>query len=219
MIDNINNYENYFLIFGFLTLFVVISLFLSYQIYKKINKHKIVKPFSFVNHIIIFIVSVVVAICSTFIYDYFNITSDDNDISEKITMISTNLKNTAAELSIIQQQLEARIELVKNLKEEAEIAENVISLSEKQVNAVQSKINQELNANSGKSTISSFLISALFFVLGLIVQPIINFFKQKKKKYDNQDTKNKQYNQEELLALLNEVKNALGSSDDKSSKN
>lgn len=145
-------------------------------------------------------------------------TYDEKDISRKITAISDNLKETATELSVLQQQLEARIDYVEKLKEEAEIAENVISLSEEQVNAVQSKINQELNANGNKSTIMSFLISALFFVLGLIVQPTINFFKHKKNKHNNHEIDNKQYNQEELLILLNEVKNAIENRDNKSSK-
>lgn len=140
-------------------------------------------------------------------------TYDEKDISGKITAISDNLKETATELSVLQQQLEARIDYVEKLKEEAEIAENVISLSEEQVNAVQSKINQELNANGNKSIIMSFLISALFFVLGLIVQPTINLFRHKKNKHNNHEISNKQYSQEELLILLNEVKNAIENSD------
>lgn len=73
-------------------------------------------------------------------------------LSDRISEISSTLAETSKELSDIQEELETRIEYVQNLKKEAEIAENVISLSEEQVNAIQAKINQELEANSEKNT-------------------------------------------------------------------
>lgn len=163
-----------------------------------------------------------ILICLTIGYFTFpsneSLTTDD-DISKKISEISSSLNKTSTELNNIQQQLEARIEYVENLKKEAEIAENVISLSEEQVNAVQSKINQELNASNGKNTMITFLISALFFALGLVVQPIINFFKQKNGKYIDKNIEINQYNKEELLDLLNEAKNMLENNNDTLPKN
>ena len=156
----------------------------------------------------------ILLICIFFGYPDNFLTANNDELSEKINTISSNLKETATELTNVQQQLESRIEYVENLKEEAEIAENVISLSEEQVNAVQSKINQELNANSGKNTMITFLISALFFALGLIVQPIVNFFKRKNGVYIDKNIEINQYNKEELLNLLNEAKNMLESNNE-----
>ena len=78
------------------------------------------------------------------------VSSSPDDISDNINIIADSLVEASEELSSIQQALEARVEFVEDLKKQAEIAENVISLSEEQVNAVQAKINQELEASSGK---------------------------------------------------------------------
>lgn len=134
--------------------------------------------------------------------------SDENDISERIRTISADLEKTSKELSTVQQLLEARVEYVENLKKEADIAENVISLSEEQVNAVQAKINQEINANSEKDIVTSFIINAIFFTLGLVVQAFIQS-NSMKKNTNKQPLDLHNHSQEELLQLLNEAKDAI----------
>lgn len=113
------------------------------------------------------------------LYPMHNESVQEKDISERISTISNSLQTTSQELSNIQKELETRIEYVEELKEEASIAENFISLTEEQVNAVRAKINQEFTANSWKSTIISILINAFFFSLGFLVKPLIGIFRIK----------------------------------------
>lgn len=139
--------------------------------------------------------------------------TDDTDISTRIENISDNLSEASSELSTIQKELEARIETVEELKAEADIAENMISLSEEQVNAIQAKIHQEVNANSGKSLLQSILVSLFFFLLGLIVNPIFRIIKNKFSKTANDDytaaLQTAKYSDEELeqaVKLLDTIK-------------
>lgn len=105
------------------------------------------------------------------------IVNNGDELSVKIEAISDGLAKSAKELDTIQEKLESRIATVEELKKEAEIAENMISLSEEQVDAIQAKLNQELEASSGKNLWTSILINAAFFMLGLAVQPVKNFVK------------------------------------------
>lgn len=168
-------------------------------------------------------VSMVIAMLSAFLafYSIFYSSSfitpkkSNEDISTRIEKISNNLAEASSELSNIQEELEARIEYVENLKKEAEIAENLISMTDEQVNAVQAKINQELNASSGKSFFQSIAISAFFFALGLIIQPISKTIKKKFGKktkndsstsYDNKYTDNEIAQAIRLLETINQNK-------------
>lgn len=131
--------------------------------------------------------------------------SDETDISVRIEHISADLSKASSELSLIQQELESRIETVETLKTEAEIAENMISLSEEQVNAIQAKIHQELDASSGKSLLQNILISSFFFFLGLFIQPIFHAIKKKFCKPACDDTSVNQtikYSDEEIEQAL-----------------
>lgn len=140
--------------------------------------------------------------------------SSSDDISDNINIIAGNLAEASEQLSTMQQALEARIEFVEDLKKQAEIAENVISLSEEQVNAVQAKINQELEASSGKNTIVTILVSAVFFVLGLIVPQIYNVIKRKRKNTPQKDNpllidNPHMYTEEEIFQLFEKVKETM----------
>lgn len=129
------------------------------------------------------------------------------ELSEKIERISNELSTSSKELLDIQSELESRIEVVESLKKEAEIAENVISLTSDQVNAIQSKLNQELAANDGKNVLTSVIINAVFFALGLTVQPISQFIKNKntKQNLDSEKNKKNSYSEEEIHQIANQV--------------
>lgn len=136
---------------------------------------------------------------------------DDTDISTRIEKISQDLAESSSQLSNIQRELEERIQYVEELKAEAEVAENVISMTEEQVSAVQAKLNQELESSSTKGMIQSILIGAFFFVLGYIVQPIHNWFKRKIGKIteNNAAIPSTQYSAEEIeraIDLLDTIK-------------
>lgn len=108
-----------------------------------------------------------------------NDTISGDELSARIETISGDLAKSAKELDAIQEKLESRIATVEELKKEAEIAESMLSLSEEQVNAIQAKLNQELEASSGKSLWVNILISAFFFALGLIATPLLDVVKRR----------------------------------------
>ncbi|MCI8374968.1 MAG: hypothetical protein HFI29_05985 [Lachnospiraceae bacterium] len=56
---------------------------------------------------------------------------EDKDIAERMQDISADLASCSAELQTIERELQNRIEFVENLKSEAEIAEDVVSLTSK----------------------------------------------------------------------------------------
>ena len=101
----------------------------------------------------------------------------ETDLSTRIESIAKDLDSTSTQLSNIQKELEQRIEYVENLKKEAEIAENVISLTDEQVKAVQSKLNEELNANSEKSLVQDILLNSIFFILGFVAPGFVKVLK------------------------------------------
>ena len=139
--------------------------------------------------------------------------TSDLDISIRIKKVSQDISNLSNELSLIQIELENRIELVENLKKEAEIAESVISLSSEQVDAIQSKLNQELNSSGNKSLVQSILISGTFFILGIITPYGITFFRRKATKLVEPNDENLiicKYSNEEIeqaVKLLDALKN------------
>lgn len=123
---------------------------------------------------------------STFLDNYLQ--PPKPDISTRIENVSANLTDISTEIEEIQSELEQRIELVADLKKEAEIAENFISLSDDQVSAIQDKLKQEFESNSGKSLLQSVLINTFFFALGIIFPKIINLRKKNPTKIDNSDS-------------------------------
>lgn len=152
---------------------------------------------------------IVVLYISTFLVSTDN--TEYIDISSRIENISQGLAESSAELSNIQKELEERIQYVEELKAEAEIAENVISLTDEQLNAVQAKLNQQLEASSTKGMIQNILVAAFFFVLGYIVQLILNWNKRKNSRTaENRDvTSHTQYSIEEIehaIMLLDTIK-------------
>lgn len=167
-----------------------------------------------IKDILLLIVSILIAILALFNIFISNTEDTDSvDISARIEAISDDLSKASSELSTVQKELEARIETVEKLKSEADIAENMISLSEEQVSAIQAKIHQEVNANSGKSLLQNVLVNSLFFFLGLVVQPVIRVIKKKftKTKADNNTVaaQANKYSNEELeqaIKLLDTIK-------------
>ena len=165
-------------------LFIAIHAISSYinEIFLSIKfKKTLTFEHSYKKHIREYIIIIEITIVTMYISLFFVDTNstENADISIRIENISQNLAESSTELSKIQQELEERIKYVENLKAEAEVAQNVISLTDEQVNAVQAKLNQELEASSNKGMIQSILIASFFFVLGYIVQPILNWIKRK----------------------------------------
>ena len=95
--------------------------------------------------------------------------ANDIELSERINELSNNLYDSANELSKIQIELKERIAYVEELKEQAEIAENTINLTDEQVKAIQQQLNEGGKVSTLYSVVASFIISAFFFVIGIII--------------------------------------------------
>lgn len=65
------------------------------------------------------------------------------DISEKIEKVSTVLSQSSGELANLQKELEGKLEFVNKLNEEANQAQNLLSLSHDQIEAIKTMLNQE----------------------------------------------------------------------------
>lgn len=85
-------------------------------------------------------------------------------------MLSAPMK----ELNLLQLELEQRIKLVEKLKEDAEQAEQIISMSEEQVSAVRKALNQELQKEGKKSFWQGVAVNFIFFILGAAASFIIS---------------------------------------------
>lgn len=84
------------------------------------------------------------------------------------------LESSVQELGGLQAELEERVKMVEKLKEEAEQAETIISLTEEQVKAVRTTLNRELQRESQKSFWQGVAVNFIFFVLGAVVSYIVS---------------------------------------------
>lgn len=99
---------------------------------------------------------------------------EENDITSRIKDVSTVFEKSVQELGELQTELEERVKMVEKLKEEAEQAETIISLTEEQVKAVRITLNSELQKEGRKSFWQGVTVNFIFFVLGAIVSYIVS---------------------------------------------
>lgn len=186
-----------------------------------ILKNQLIKDESYITHRAVLCIAIILQIIlmtitlglnNMFIRVYAD--TNDTDIATRIENISNDLSDASTELQSIQEELESRIEYVENLKQEAEIAENILNLSEDQVNAVRAKLNQELEVSNNKSFVQSFILNAIFFILGIIITPLINLIISKFRKKDSTVSNTsalKGYSDEEIMMaikILDAINNA-----------
>lgn len=107
-----------------------------------------------------------------------NNNTTNDDISTRIQVISEDLLSLSSELSSIQNDLEQRINFVAYLKKETETAENLLSLSSEQLEAIRTEWEQTIDLNSKKSLGQNLIINLTFFILGLIIPTIRNSLKK-----------------------------------------
>jgi hypothetical protein len=75
----------------------------------------------------------------------------ESTLTKKIESISKVLADTSREIALLQIELEARIEFVERLNEEAEIAESMKAASEAQIEAFRKMLNAEISDSSEKN--------------------------------------------------------------------
>lgn len=98
----------------------------------------------------------------------------EEDITDRIKSVTDILSNSMTELDLLQKELGQRIELVEKLKKEADQAEQIISMTEEQVNAFKNTLNQELKKESKKSFWQGVLVNFIFFILGAVASYIVS---------------------------------------------
>lgn len=140
----------------------------------------------FIMRNIIYIVSSIIVFFLPFIVVHILPSSSDVEISDSINKMQLNHSEYNHILTNMQLELEERTKLVEQLKAEAEITENFISLSSEQVDAIRSKLRSELELNGNKSLLQNAFISALFFILGLIYPKLLNLLKNPPKYHKKQ---------------------------------
>ena len=130
--------------------------------------------------IIVTLLSGILGVSSSIVYEVIstilkrkNINKED-DITSRIKDVSTVLENSVQELGELQTELEERVKMVEKLKEEAVQAETIISLTEEQVKAVRTTLNNELQKEGRKSFWQGVIVNFVFFVLGAIVSYIVS---------------------------------------------
>ncbi len=96
------------------------------------------------------------------------------DISEKIEKVSTVLSQSSGELANLQKELEGKLAFVNKLNEEANQAQNLLSLSHDQIEAIKTMLNQETQKENKSNFWKSVLVNFIFFVLGAIASYIIS---------------------------------------------
>lgn len=218
------------------TLFIILLVFfllryislvhdsLTYYSLKQLNhiqRHPNRKRFNSPFYKMLFLMIEYTVICSMFLALFSpSLTQNySDDISDNINIIADSLAKASKELSSIQQELEARIEFVEDLKRQAEIAENVISLSEEQVNAVQAKLSQELEESSGRDTLISILINIAFLTLGLVLPQIIKYFRRERTTDNgNPHSADSLYTKDDMIKILEAAKESIEKADTDSSK-
>lgn len=130
--------------------------------------------------IIITLLSGILGVSSSIVYEVvFTILkrkreSKEDNITSRIKNVSTMLESSVQELGGLQAELEERVKMVEKLKEEAEQAETIISLTEEQVKAVRTTLNRELQRESQKSFWQGVAVNFIFFVLGAVVSYIVS---------------------------------------------
>lgn len=96
------------------------------------------------------------------------------DISEKIEKVSSILNQSSVELVDLQKELEGKLEFVNKLNKEANQAQNLLSLSRDQIEAIKTMLNQETQKENKINFWKSVLVNFIFFILGAVASYIIS---------------------------------------------
>lgn len=98
------------------------------------------------------------------------------DISVKIEKVSAVLSQSSEELTNLQKELEGKLEYVNKLNEQANQAQNLLTLSHDQIEAIITMLNQETKKENKINFWKSVLVNFIFFILGAVASYIISKF-------------------------------------------
>jgi len=95
----------------------------------------------------------------------------NNDyLSKRLLKIQQLLKAVKSESSAFEREIKKQAKETVKLKNDALVAQNLITLSDDQVQAVRSVLKTALASDRKITLLLTILISAIFFVLGIIIK-------------------------------------------------
>jgi hypothetical protein len=98
------------------------------------------------------------------------------DLRDRIKQLSTSLSTAATAISAIEQEVQARQQLVAQLEEDAERAEALARLHESEVQAVVQTLQLEFHRSERRSLRHNLLLSTVFFIAGSIASWLISYY-------------------------------------------
>ena len=98
-------------------------------------------------------------------------TSEDNVISENIDYVSKNLQNSKEIIALL--EMEKQKKLFEQMKQEAEISQQITSMNQEQVEALNKLLENTLNKQEKKAFPKTFLWNLFFCLLSTILGYIL----------------------------------------------
>jgi septal ring factor EnvC (AmiA/AmiB activator) len=95
--------------------------------------------------------------------------------SEKIDHLSNILKEAATEIEKLERNIKTKSKKIAEMDELSKRLDSLISLREKQVEAIKKELKSTLKESNRSNRIWTIIIGALWFVLGLIVRGFLGF--------------------------------------------
>lgn len=95
-------------------------------------------------------------------------------ISQRIKRVAEVLSDSSADLINLQQELQEKVQFVNDLNMKANQAQNLLSLSQDQLDAIKLMLNHETRKESKINFWKSVLVNFVFFVLGAIASYVIS---------------------------------------------
>lgn len=100
-------------------------------------------------------------------------TSENNVISESIDSVSKNLQNSKEIIENALLEMERQKKLFEQMKQEAEISQQITSMNQEQVEALNKLLENTLNKQEKKAFPKTFLWNLFFCLLSVILGYIL----------------------------------------------
>ena len=95
--------------------------------------------------------------------------------AKKFDDLASVLEKAALEIITLEQEVSAKSKKLQELNEHSKQLEDLLSLKQEQVEAIQTQLKTALTENTKKNRIWTIVIGAIWFILGVIVRSIFRF--------------------------------------------
>jgi VIT1/CCC1 family predicted Fe2+/Mn2+ transporter len=101
---------------------------------------------------------------------------NSSTLEDRLEQLGRTMRDAAKLLNQVQAEIEARSARAKNLKEEAQTAEELAKLNQAERDAIATLVRNEIGAETRKATRQSYIAGALFFIAGVIATVTVTLF-------------------------------------------